>query len=182
MNAGATLEPATISFGEIAAAALPISRTLNITNTGTAAGDVHVSVQQRDADSNASLTVTPTSVTFARGRSTGSVTVRLSGTRPRAGSYEGFIVVSGGGTTLRLPYLYMVGDSVPADVFPIHNGSFTGGVGDSGLGRRVLRAGGSVRRAGAWRAGAVRVTQGGGKIAARRRPQTFRLGISAAPG
>ena len=41
-------------------------------------------------------------------------------------------MVTGGGTTLRVPYLYMVGSGVPADVFPIHNGSFTGPTGDLG--------------------------------------------------
>ena len=61
MNAGATLQPATISFGEIAAAALPINRTLNVTNTGAASTTFTFTVQQRDTDSNASLTVTPAS-------------------------------------------------------------------------------------------------------------------------
>ena len=34
VNAAATLDPATISFGPIGAGALPIRRTLNITNVG----------------------------------------------------------------------------------------------------------------------------------------------------
>ncbi len=177
VNAGATLEPATISFAEIAASALPISRTLKITNTGSAPATFSFTVQQRDADTNASLQVTPSSLTLSAGQQN-SVTVRLSGTRPRPGSYEGFIVVSGGGTTLRLPYLYLVGDGVTADVFPIHNGQFTGGVGDQDW-RTVLRA---VDQYGVPVVGTqVRfsVTQGGGNIGFGD-SQTFRLGIAAA--
>src|SRR5438045_3733789 len=47
VNAVATLDPATISFGEIAASALPISRTLRITNTGSASATFSLTVQQR---------------------------------------------------------------------------------------------------------------------------------------
>src|SRR4051794_12687773 len=83
VNAGATLDPATISFGEIAASALPINRTLRITNTGSASATFSLTVQQRDVDANASLQVTPASVDIPPGQQ-GSVTVRLSGTRPRA--------------------------------------------------------------------------------------------------
>ena len=164
VNAGATLQPATISFGEIAAAALPINRTLSVTNTGRRLGNVHLvraaagSRRQRVAHGDARR------VSRFRRASRAASRCASAGTRPRAGSYEGFIVVSGGGTTLRLPYLYLVGDNIPADVFPIHNGSFTGGVADEDWGT-VLRAvdqfgvpviGVPVRFA---------VTQGGGKIA-----------------
>ena len=51
---------------------------------------------------------------------------------PRAGSYEGFLVITGAGPTLRVPYQYLVTDGVPADVFPLFNGGFVGGVGDKG--------------------------------------------------
>jgi minor extracellular serine protease Vpr len=177
VNAGATLEPPTISFGEVAAAALPISRTLRITNTGTASATFSLAVQQRDVDSNATLTVTPASITIGPGQQN-SVTVRLAGTRPRAGSYEGFVVVTGSGPTLRLPYLYMVGSGVPADVFPIHNGFFIGGVGDIDW-RTVLRV---VDTSGVPVVGVpvlFNVSQGGGKIGFGD-AQSFLLGNSAA--
>ena len=56
----------------------------------------------------------------------------LTGTRPRAGSYEGFLVVTEPGPTLRVPYQYLVTDSIPADVIPMLNGSFVGGAADKG--------------------------------------------------
>jgi minor extracellular serine protease Vpr len=132
VNAVATVSPATISFGPIATASLPISRTLTIFNSGAAATTFNLSVQG-DRDNNATLAPTATSLSVPAGGSN-SVTIRLSGTRPVAGSYQGFIIVSGGGQTLRVPYLYMVGSGIPADIFPIHNSSFTGGLQDFGWG------------------------------------------------
>ncbi|HLK69238.1 MAG TPA: S8 family serine peptidase [Bryobacteraceae bacterium] len=130
VNVAATLDPATIEFGTIAAAALPISRTLNITNVSGSPQTFSFAVQARDS-SSASLQITPTTLTLQPGQAN-SVTVRLSGTRPAAGSYEGFIVVTGAGPTLRVPYQFLVGNGTPADVFPIGNGGFLGGTNDVG--------------------------------------------------
>jgi uncharacterized protein (TIGR03437 family) len=127
VNAAATLDPATISFGPIGAGSLPIRRTLNITNVGGATATFTFAPQQRDADSNASVTVSPSSIALSSGQ-TNSVIVTLQGSRPNPGSYEGFIVVTGAGPTLRLPYLYFVGNGVPYNIFPVSSGSFTTGV------------------------------------------------------
>ena len=40
-------------------------------------------------------------------------------------------MVTGAGPTLRVPYQYLVTDGIPADVFPLFNGGFVGGVGDT---------------------------------------------------
>jgi uncharacterized protein (TIGR03437 family) len=130
LNTAATLEPATIAFGAISSTTVSITRVVKVTNTGAAAATFNMTVQQRDADSSASVQVSPGSLTLSPGQSN-TVSVALRGNRPRAGSYEGAIVVSGGGSTLRLPYLYLVGDGIPADTFPILDGTFTGGQGDS---------------------------------------------------
>jgi uncharacterized protein (TIGR03437 family) len=124
VNVAATLNPATISFGAISAGALPIRRTLNITNVGTSTVTFNFAVQQRDADSNANVTVSPASLALSAGQ-TNSVTVTLQGNRPNPGSYEGFIVITGAGPTLCVPYLYMVGSGVPAAMFPLWDGFFT---------------------------------------------------------
>jgi uncharacterized protein (TIGR03437 family) len=124
VNVGATLDPATISFGAIGAGALPIRRTLNITNVSSSTATFTFAVQQRDADSNASVTVSPSSLTLSPSQPTNSVIITLQGKQPSAGSYEGFIVVTGAGPTLRVPYLYFVGDGVPYNIFPVVNGSF----------------------------------------------------------
>ena len=129
VNVAATLNPATLSFGLLAAASLPISLTLNITNVSSAAATFNFAVQARDT-SSATVQITPASLTLQPGQQN-SVTVRLTGTRPAAGSYEGFIVVTGAGPTLRVPYQYLVGSGTPTDVFPIGNGGFLGGTNDT---------------------------------------------------
>jgi uncharacterized protein (TIGR03437 family) len=131
VNATFTASPATISFGVIAAASLPIGRILTISNGGTAPVALTLSVARRTADANASVQLGSAAVTVGAG-GTSSVTVTLTGTRPAPGSYEGFIEIRSASQTLRVPYLYMVGDGVPADVFSVGNGFFVGGVGDKG--------------------------------------------------
>jgi uncharacterized protein (TIGR03437 family) len=68
------------------------------------------------------------------------ITVSLSGSRPAAGSYEGFIDVTGAGPALHLPYLYIGSIGVPYNIFPIINGSFTGVTNDTAwlLAMRVI--------------------------------------------
>ncbi|MEO8597864.1 MAG: S8 family serine peptidase [Candidatus Solibacter sp.] len=135
LNAGdavavaATLEPAGIGFGP--AAILPINRNLTITNVSSAAATFTFTVRQTTTDSNARVTVSPGSVNLTAGGST-TVIVSLSGTRPAAGNYEGFIDVKGAGPDLHLPYSYVVGDGIPFDIFPTLNGSFTGIPNDTG--------------------------------------------------
>ena len=129
INVTATIEPATISFGAITSTTASISRNLKITNTGSAPATFNL--QSSHADS---LVQIPTpSVTIPAGQSQ-SVTVRLSGNQPAAGSYEGFVLVTtqGGSQTLRVPYQYLVGSNVPADSFVISNGFFVAGLGDTG--------------------------------------------------
>jgi minor extracellular serine protease Vpr len=129
VNAAATLDPATIEFGAVAAGALPIRRTLNITNTGSSSATFNFAVQARDT-SAASVQVSPTSVNLGAGQQS-SVTVTLSGSRPNAGSYEGFILVTGAGPTLRLPFQYLVGTNIPAAAYTLNNGGFLGGTNDT---------------------------------------------------
>ena len=119
---GATVEPATLSFGAITV--LPSSLTLNITNTGSGAAAFNLAVAPRDSDSNARITITPASVTLNPGEAR-QVAVQLAGTRPAPGSYEGFVIITGGSSTLNVPYLYLVGDGIPANIFPVNRGSFT---------------------------------------------------------
>src|SRR3989442_15934229 len=58
VNSAATIEPATISFGQITSTTVSISRTLRVTNFSGASAAFNFAVQQRDAGSNASLQVT----------------------------------------------------------------------------------------------------------------------------
>jgi minor extracellular serine protease Vpr len=130
VNVAATLEPAAISFGPILA--LPINRTLTLTNVSSAAAVFAITVRQLTADSNARVTLSQSSASVPAGQSQ-SITVSLTGSRPAIGSYEGFIDVKGAGPDLHLPYSYVVGIGVPNDIFPLQNGSFTGIPNDFGF-------------------------------------------------
>ena len=139
VNAAAALDPAAIGFG--APATFPVSRNLNITNVGSASATFTLTVRSLSGESGAAVQVTPSSVTLAAGVSQ-TVTVSLTGTRPAAGSYEGFIDVSGAGPTLHLPYTYFVGSGTPANVMALIGGTFLGYPGDTGwrLAMRVTDA------------------------------------------
>jgi uncharacterized protein (TIGR03437 family) len=130
VNVAATLDPATVSFGAPAAGSLPMKLTVNVTNVSGSAETLNFAVQPRDT-SSASVAVSPTALTLQPNASS-SITITLSGTIPAAGSYEGFIVATGSGPTLRLPYEYLVGSGVPYDIYPILDESFFAGAGDTG--------------------------------------------------
>ena len=124
VNAPATMDPVTISFGPIGAASLPIRRNLSITNIGGTAATFTLTVKQRDSDSNAGVQLSMSSMTLAAGQAN-SVVVTLSGSRPNPGSYEGTIEISGSGHTMRVPYQYLVGSGTPYNAFPVWGGFFT---------------------------------------------------------
>jgi len=123
VNVAATLEPATLAFGQITSTTVSSSLTLKVTNVTGSSATFNFAVQQRDADSNARVQVSPSSLTLTPNQQN-SVSVTLGGTLPRPGNYEGFIVVTGAGPTLRVPYQYLVSDGVPANVFSISNNTF----------------------------------------------------------
>jgi uncharacterized protein (TIGR03437 family) len=135
LNAGnatataATLEPAAVSFGAIAAGSLPISRTITVTNVSSAGATLSFAVKPTTTDNNANVTVTPSTLTLQPGAQN-SVTLRLQGSQPNPGMYEGFVEVTGAGPTLHLPYFYVVGDGVPYNAFPLANGGFIGAPSD----------------------------------------------------
>jgi uncharacterized protein (TIGR03437 family) len=162
VTTAATVEPATLSFGSISTATLPVRLTLTVTNVSNASATFALSVNPRTSGSSASLSLSPTSLTLAAGQQN-TVTVTLQGSRPSAGMYEGFVDIAGGGSTLHVPYLYLVGDGVVSELVPVRGVGFTGYVDDIGwlIGIRALdRFGVPVLRAPVtWR-----VTAGGGKF------------------
>jgi minor extracellular serine protease Vpr len=183
VNTVATLEPATIEFGQIESTTVSISRNLRITNVSSSPATFNLTVGGTP-DSIAQLTVSPTSVTVPAGNFS-DVTVRLAGNRPNPGSYQSFITVTGAGQTLRVPYQYLVGTGAgtggpgtPADVFPIGNGGFVGGVNDQGweLDLRVIDQYGVPVDGVPLTFGVV---SGGGKVTSGDQ-RSFRLGNAAA--
>jgi len=133
VNVAATLEPATLAFGQLTTPTVSASLALTVTNVSSSSATFNFGAQQRDSDSNARVQVSPSSLTVAPGKSN-SVSVTLQGSLPRPGNYEGFIVVTSAGPALRVPYQYLVSDNVPANVFAINGGSFLGYPNSSGWG------------------------------------------------
>ncbi len=124
-----TAEPATLSFGNVSAG-LPPSRELRITNHGDSQVSVSVTVNPRD-QGGAQVAVSTSNLNLGP-RESASINISLTGGTPSAGSYEGFVVFEGGGTTLRVPYLYVVGSGQVADIYPIVNREFVGAPFDTG--------------------------------------------------
>ena len=121
--------PATISFGQVLpTSAFPVTRTLRLRNQGTASANVRLTVVPRDTDTSARVTLSASSGPLGAGQEA-VFTLRLEGTRPRAGMYEGIIRVEGGETPLRIPYLYVVGDNIAFNAFALAGDGFTRGPG-----------------------------------------------------
>jgi uncharacterized protein (TIGR03437 family) len=116
-----TADPATISFGYLDVTGFPATQTLVITNnasTSTRTYTLSVAQSASTPDSKAHVSLSESSVTLAAGKSA-TITVTLGGTKPAAGRYEGFIVITGGARTIQVPYLYLLGDGVPFNVTPL---------------------------------------------------------------
>jgi len=160
------VEPSTFSFGTLTANSTPSPQTLVFRNLGDSAITVRIDNRARDLSNNARVTLSTSAFPLAPGASQ-QVTATLQGT-PNAGGYEGELVVTGGVTTIRVPYLFMRSDNVLFDAFPITNFFFEGIAGEAIPGgaftRLVLKAtdqyglpvGGLPVR--------YRATRGGGRI------------------
>jgi minor extracellular serine protease Vpr len=122
LRTNVTAEPVSLSFGAITGNTLP-SRTLTFRNGGNANVSLRLTIRQRDTDNSARVTVSAATVNLQPGQSQ-QITVRMEGSRPRAGIYEGFIIVDGGGAEFSVPYLYQVGDGVPFNLLPLRNFGF----------------------------------------------------------
>jgi uncharacterized protein (TIGR03437 family) len=103
-GAAVTIEPATLSFGALTASSIPQSISLSLTNHGTQAVTLALSLQGTWTNL---LTLSSASVPLAAG-ATAPVSVTLSGSLPAPGSYSGALVVSGAAAALHVPYLYLV--------------------------------------------------------------------------
>jgi uncharacterized protein (TIGR03437 family) len=121
-----TVDPATISIGYLRAnTQFPLSRGIRIANHANESANLTLEVRPVAASNSARVTLSDTSFNLA-GRQSRLVTVRVEGTRPQPGVYEGAVVVSGGPVPVRVPYLFLVGDGAPANVIPLRGDSFQG--------------------------------------------------------
>ncbi len=120
-----TVNPPTVSFGLITAT--PITKSLQITNTGTSRVTLALAVAASGSTAGTRVTLDQISITLAAG-ATGMVNVVLSGGVPAPGIYSGVITMQGGATMLRVPYLFLASAAYPANVIQV-NGGGDGAVG-----------------------------------------------------
>ncbi|BDC51361.1 hypothetical protein F183_A36770 [Bryobacterales bacterium F-183] len=125
LRTNVTVDPPTISFGLPNRNGYP-SGALEFYNWGTTSVTLSLSIERRDTDSRATVALSSTSLTLAPDR-VGSVNVGINlNSAPLAGSYEGAIIVRGAGTTLRIPYLYLMDAATPqiANFVPVTGDGF----------------------------------------------------------
>jgi len=124
-SAKVSASPAVVSFGIYqAGGSLPSAKTITLTNSGSSAVTLTsaVAASANSTAASPSVTVTPQSLTLPAGGS-GTLTVGLTGSTPTSsgGKYTGMITLSGSGTTLRIPYLFLAGTGVAYNVNPIYS-------------------------------------------------------------
>lgn len=126
-----TAEPSTLSFGTLRAGSLPRAQVVMLYNHGATPVNLSLSVPPPGL-----LSLDQTSITVAAGGSA-KVVATLSGSLPSPGSYEGAVTVTGSGASLRIPYLYLVGDGVGNNILVLAGSGFVGAVGASVPGNRL---------------------------------------------
>lgn len=129
VSATLAASPVSISFGNLKTATLPISKAITLTNLGSAAVNLAIAVSQpvdvnAVAATGATVAVDKSTLSLAAGAS-GTISLSLSGSAPAADQYAGAVTVTGTGVSLHVPYIALVSDAVPFDVFPIQYGSIS---------------------------------------------------------
>jgi len=128
----------TLNFGILkSTTALPVTKQVQIANSGPSAVTLAVAVVTGKAADGANVTTDQTSVTVAAG-ATGTFNVILGGSVPKAGAYSGAVTLQGSGVSLRVPYLFLVGTGSPSNFMPVF-GSPDGTVGQD-VGDIVVKA------------------------------------------
>jgi minor extracellular serine protease Vpr len=122
-----TVEPATLSFGAWRDQ-LPTGRRLTFRNSASTAVRLDFSLVRPSA--GLPPTLSTNSLTVAPGGAA-DLTVTLTGSRPRAGVYEGTIRVNGGSVPLNIPFVYIVPDGVPFSILPVQGDGMARSAGSS---------------------------------------------------
>jgi uncharacterized protein (TIGR03437 family) len=136
VSATVVANPATVSWGILAAAPSNVAKQITITNKGTASVALTAAVVPGGKSSSGNLTagLTPTldktSLTLAAGAAA-TLTLTLNGTLPASGSYSGALTVKGTGVSMTIPYLYLVGGGAVSgyNLVFVGSGGFEGIVG-----------------------------------------------------
>jgi uncharacterized protein (TIGR03437 family) len=121
VTASVTAVPSTLSFGYLATGTtLPKTIPVTVSNLGTTSVTLAAAVVAVNSATGATVSVSSSSLTVAAG-ATGSLTVSLSGSVPAGGEYSGAVTLtsSSPAISLRLPYMFLVGDGLSPVVNPL---------------------------------------------------------------
>jgi uncharacterized protein (TIGR03437 family) len=121
VNSSVTATPVSISFGALNGVTLPVSKQIQIFNSGSGALTLSVAIAQGVQASGVTVAVDKQSIAIQPG-SSATVNATLSGSVPKPGYFWGAVTFSGGGVSLRVPYQFVVGDGVVFDLFPVIDG------------------------------------------------------------
>jgi minor extracellular serine protease Vpr len=140
-GAAVGVQPATISFGYLkTGTTLPITKTLTVTNPGSAAVTLTVAVVASAPATGATVAVDQTSLAVPAATATGpgsaTLKVTLSGSVPAPGAYDGQVTMQASGVSLHVPYLFLVGDGVAYNIIPYVGGE---GIPGSDIGESVVQ-------------------------------------------
>jgi minor extracellular serine protease Vpr len=121
-----TANPASVSFGVVKS--VPVSQSIQLTNTGKGQVNLSLAVASTNSATGASLTLDKPTLALAAGAS-GSVALTISGAAPKPGIYYGAITIQGSGAALRVPYLFLAGSGAVNNLIPLSGDGFDGTVG-----------------------------------------------------
>jgi len=124
VTASVTAAPSTLSFGYLAAGGtFPKPIPVTVTNKGTASVTLAVAVAQGlNTTTSATVTADQKSLTLAAGASA-TLNVTLAGAVPVASEYDGTVTLtsSSPAITLRIPYMFLVGDGSNPYSVPLYD-------------------------------------------------------------
>jgi minor extracellular serine protease Vpr len=130
-----TAVPSAVSFGAVnSKVTLPLSQSLTIANHSSASVTLAVALVGVKKATGTTVAVDQQSLTLAASGATGAsatLKVTLSGTVPTVGAYSGYITLTGGAVSMRIPYLFVSGPGVADNLVPIYGTSIDGMVGEN---------------------------------------------------
>ena len=126
VNSAVTVAPSSLTFGVLTTGSLPATKQLQIVNTGSSTLSLSIAVAAATQAAGTTLALDKQSLSLAPNAS-GTVSLTLSGSAPTAGVYAGAVTLQASGVSLRVPYLFLVGTGVAANLIPL--------VGDGLMGR-----------------------------------------------
>lgn len=128
VNSNVTCVPSTISLGALTAGSLPRTVPLTIANNGPTTVNLSLLLAV-GRSSGLSLTFDKQNLLLPAGAAA-TVNVTLSGPVPLPGAYYGALAIQGSGISLRVPYLYLAGSGIPANIIALNGLGFDGTVGE----------------------------------------------------